>query len=223
MCINKPVQKPSSRVLFALDAEFHVPSFIRFRKSLISIENYYWQCSRNWFEERKPLFRQFAPAFVGCSITFAIEDPVRSKCIKPSIYAPRVCKNTETIALVKHIIPELFAHCGSYKLNNKITKSHGGPYRRNWGEKIDIATFLSPEPVKRCARVKIKHRNWHVDCASRSGLVDDAPFPWFLFSYIFIHAHSVQTKISEFLCEYEGRLRSGTGGLETPGASHLSA
>ena len=192
VCLTPPIKKPLSRILFAPDAVFTVPRFMRFRKALIQHYPYQKTSLRDWFDARTPLLRKFAPALVGCKVTFKIQGSVGEHFFKSKYRESEIAarEHSEKVTFIRQIIPEYFAQCGLYKFDSAIS-IYSWIENRYAGIQIDSAALLVPEPVQRCARVEIKHHNQRsFGCGGALAWFrqhGDSFVPWFRIFYFLKH------------------------------------
>lgn len=160
MAICPPLKRPTRQILFPGDADFTTTGFVRFRKATIKLDtNLRCHQFSDWIDERKHLFRQFAPALSGCSLTFRITDSVDDILDgKNNSREKKPCELRKKLLFISQIIAELFAVCGRFKFSSEITNHYWGEQRLQ-GEQLDISLLLSPEPLQRCGRIEIEHRN----------------------------------------------------------------
>lgn len=166
--ITQPIKRPRNRILFAFDAVFPVPSFIRFRKVLIEYCQYQQKSFRKWFKARSLILSQFKPAFVGCVVTFKFRHFINSNQSESGnfsqINGSKIFLNVK-VAFIHQIISEYFAQCGRYKYDSIINIYQNIKHHLPC-EEINIASLLMPWPVQRCALVKIKH---HIQRTTANG------------------------------------------------------
>ena len=165
---------------------------MRFRKALIQHYPYQKTSLRDWFDARTPLLRKFAPALVGCKVTFKIQGSVGEHFFKSKYRESEIAarEHSEKVTFIRQIIPEYFAQCGLYKFDSAISIL-SSIKNRYAGEQIDSAALLVLEPVQRCARVEIKHHNQRsFGCGGALAWFrqhGDSFVPWFRIFYFLKH------------------------------------